>query len=270
MTRFWALFLMLIASAHAASNVPSSQTGGTATLTVMLPGDVPLELVKIPAGTFTMGSAPDPEAAYKNPHEAPRHPVVVGNDFYMGKYEVTQKQWFAVMGTNTSDHKGDDNCPVENVSWNDCRKFIAKLNALKRGKFRLPAEAEWEYACRAGTQTRWPFGDGPELLKNYAWYDGNSTKTTHAVGGRLPNALGLYDMLGNVGEWCEDDWHDQYAGAPAVAVVWIDGAKRGPFRVIRGGSYDSPAAYCRPAARYSYYAPSSHFGSWGLRVVMTK
>jgi len=163
-----------------------------------------MEFVLIPAGTFTMGSPDSDSNAYD--HEKPAHQVTISEPFYMGKYEVTQAQWKAVMGENPSRFKGDDH-PVENVSWEDVQQFIQKLNA-KEGKeaCRLPTEAEWEYAARAGTTTIYSFGNNASQLGNYAWYDENSGNTTHPVGDKPPNPWGLYDMHGNVWEWVQD-WY---------------------------------------------------------------
>ena len=136
----------------------------------------------------------------------------------MGKYPVTQKQWKKVMGNNPSNFKGEDR-PVESVSWEDVQEFVKKLNE-KEGtdKYRLPSEAEWEYACRAGTQTRYSFGDDESKLNEYAWYDKNSGSETHPVGQKKPNSWDLYDMHGNVWEWVQDRWHDKYKGAPSMVV----------------------------------------------------
>jgi formylglycine-generating enzyme required for sulfatase activity len=158
-----------------------------------------MEFVKIPAGEFQMGSE---EHSCGNPV----HRVNIPEAFYMGKYPVTQKQWKAVMGNNPSHFKGDDR-PVEYVSWYDVLGFVEKLNELEgTDKYRLPSEAEWEYACRAGTTTRYSFGDSEAKLRKYGWYDGNSRRETHPVGKKKPNPWGLYDIHGNVWEWCQDKW----------------------------------------------------------------
>ena len=211
---------------------------------------VTLELVAIPGGTFWMGS-PDGEGE-KDEH--PRHQVTVA-PFYMGKYPVTQAQWQAVMGNNPSRFKGADR-PVENVSWNGCQEFMQKLNATVEThgraslQFRLPTEAEWEYACRAGSETIWHFGDDPAQLGKYAWFDKNSDSETHSVGQLQPNAFGLYDMHGNVREWCADTWHKSYDGAPTDGSAWErrDSDWR-MLRVLRGGSRYSDAESLRCAVR---------------------
>ncbi len=160
----------------------------------------PLELILIPAGTFMMGS-PDNEKD-RDDGEGPQHKVTISNDFYLGKYPVTQAQWEAVMGNNPSHFKGNPNHPVKCISWHYCQKFIDRLNGMGIGKFRLPTEAEWEYACRGGTTTRFYWGDDLDYkdIEKYAWFSKNSGGTTHEVGLKESNAFGLYDMSGNVFE----------------------------------------------------------------------
>jgi formylglycine-generating enzyme required for sulfatase activity len=170
------------------------------------------------------------------------HRVRISEPFYLGKYEVTQAQWEAVMGTNPSRFKGNPHRPVEQVSWEDVQEFITRLNTQEGWEVcRLPTEAQWEYAARAGTTTEW-YGDVGAI----AWYAGNSDKKTHAVGQQLPNAWGLYDMLGNVWEWCQDGQRT-YTAATAVDPIGPTGA--GAFRVIRGGSWGYPARVVRAAYR---------------------
>jgi formylglycine-generating enzyme required for sulfatase activity len=206
-----------------------------------------LELVLIPAGEFLMGSPDSDKDAVAD--EKPQHRVRITKPFYLGKYLVTQEQWEAVMGSSPSLIMGPKN-PVESVSWNDCQQFLDKLNAKSAagvGKFQLPSEAQWEYACRAGSKTRYCFGDHASKLSEYAWYDANSGNTTHPVGEKKPNAWGLYDMHGNVWEWCQD-WHDggDYAKSPTDDPT---GLATGSYRVLRGGSWDFPARDCRSANR---------------------
>ena len=187
--------------------------------------------------------------------EKPVHKVTITKPFYMGKYEVTQEQWEAVMGSNPSNFKGAKN-PVEQVSWEDCEKFIGKLKEKVSGRdFRLPTEAEWEYACRAGSTTDYCYGDGDESLDEYAWYYGNSESKTHPVGQKKANAWGLYDMHGNVWEWCSD-WYGDYADG---AVSDPKGPESGSARVLRGGSWGGNARDCRSACRHSYdpFAPAT-------------
>jgi len=216
---------------------------------LILPGGVIMEFVKIPAGEFMMGSPGGLFKVEKGRYsdEGPVHRVTIPQPFWMGKYEVTQAQWQAVMGNNPSYFEGDHNS-VEQVSWNDCQEFLKKVNArIANANLRLPSEAEWEYACRAGSTTRFCFGDSDSQLGDYAWYTSNSGKQTHPVGQKRPNAWGLYDMHGNVWEWCEDWYHDSYNGAPSDGSAWVSPA--GTFRVLRGGSWLDVDYYCRSASR---------------------
>ncbi|KAF5430766.1 Formylglycine-generating enzyme, partial [Candidatus Methanophagaceae archaeon] len=196
--------------------------------------------------------------------EKPVHKVKIKNPFYLGTYLVTQAEWKAVMGDEPSDFKGDD-LPVERVSWDKVQEFIKKLNE-KEGtdKYRLPSEAEWEYACRAGTTTKYSFGDSESELGKYAWYGENSGDKTHPVGQKKPNPWGLYDMHGNVWEWVQDKWHGNYDGAHT------DGSAResgdGAYRVVRGGSWFNTARSCRSAIR-PYDAPGNRFNTLGFRLL---
>ncbi|MEW6238721.1 MAG: formylglycine-generating enzyme family protein [Candidatus Omnitrophota bacterium] len=237
-------------------------------ITINIPGlpsgAKPLEIVLIPAGTFTMGS-PNGEPG-RNTNEGPQHQVTITKPFYMGKYEVTQAQWQAVMGANPSNFKGN-NLPVENVSWDDCQNFLYYINKLGQGTFRLPTEAEWEYACRAGTTTRFYWGDDPSYtqIKDYAWYDGNNSPSgTKEVGLKLPNAFGLYDMSGNVWEWCQD-WYGSYSSASQIDPA---GANSGLNRVLRGGFWEINAWSCRSAHRYNETPDVWHI-FFGFRLVRT-
>lgn len=190
-----------------------------------IPNRIGMELVWIPPGSFMMGS----ENGESN--EKPAHQVTIREGFYMGKYEVTQAQWQQVMKANPSNFK-DDSLPVETISWIDAKKFIEKLNEMNDGfAYRLPSEAEWEYACRAGTT-----GDYAGNLDSMAWHKDNSSKQTHPVGQKQANAFGLYDVHGNVWEWCEDVWHKNYNGAPTDGSIWSSGGNSS-YRVIRGGSW---------------------------------
>lgn len=222
---------------------------GSGEETSMLPGDVPLEMVWIADGTFMMGRYSDEEASYSS--EDLQHQVTISSGFWLGKHEVTQAQWEAVMGNNPAGFPGA-NRPVERVSWNDVQAFITALNTHTGESFRLPTEAEWEYACRAGTGTRFYWGDDLSYTEigNYAWYWDNCDFQTHEVGGKLPNAWGVYDMSGNAWEWCEDDWHPDYTGAPSDGRAWVD-SPRGSSCVIRGGGWNYFASRCRSANRDS-------------------
>jgi formylglycine-generating enzyme required for sulfatase activity len=246
-----------------------------------------MEFVLVRAGKFVMGSTEADERRWNKflakynlnanhmSRERPAHEVTIGAPFYLGKYPVTQGEWTAVMGSNPSYFKGDDRLPVEQVSWNDCQEFIAKLNARKDGYvYRLPSEAEWEYACRAGTtgdyageldEMGW-YGDnsGDKRLDAYqAWRDSGCGASkyyetflkpndcrTHAVGEKRPNGFGLYDMHGNVWEWCQDRYHENYNGAPTDGREWESGSDN--RRVVRGGSWLVSAGNCRSANRYRF------------------
>jgi formylglycine-generating enzyme required for sulfatase activity len=216
-----------------------------------------IEMVYIPPGEFMMGS----ENGEKN--EQPVHRVTISQAFYIGRYEVTQAQWKEVMGNNPSRFKGD-NLPVESVSWEDAQSFIQKLNQMNDGyAYRLPTEAEWEYACRAGTT-----GDYAGDLDSMAWYSANYGGKTHPVGTKQPNGFGLYDMHGNVWEWCQD-WYDAsyYASSPASDP---QGPGSGKYRVLRGGSWNYVATFLRSAFRYRTTPDlrSSHYYDYdGFRVV---
>lgn len=225
-----------------------------------------VEFVLIPAGRFEMGSLSDENNWYKN--EKPAHTVHIGKAFYLGKFLITQKQWLEVTGSTPSKFAGEDR-PADRVSWNDAQEFITKLNE-KEGtdKYRLPSEAEWEYACRAGKATRYSFGDNESELGEYCFY-GNSDAGSHPVGQKKPNPFGLYDMHGNLWEWMQDLYFDSYEDAPA------DGSAREAtvlpsrvMRVVRGGSWQTSAAGCRSASRY-YYPPVARRNSSriGLRLL---
>ena len=223
---------------------------------------VSLEMVWIAPGTFQMGCVSGKDCYFG---EKPVHEVTISKGFYLGKYEVTEGQWEAVMGSNPSYYEGVD-LPVENVSWNDVQEFIGHLNvAVGSELYRLPTEAEWEYACRAGTSTRWSFGNNESQLSDYAWYsDNNSPKGTKAVGGKLPNAWGLYDMHGNIREWVQD-WYgkDYYRVSQSVDPM---GPSSGAARVVRGGYFDNYARLVRSANR-GYASPGSRAGDIGFRLL---
>ena len=216
---------------------------------VDLGNGVKLQMVLIPAGEFLMGS---PDSEQETTDREPQHRVRITRPFYLGKYLVTQEQWEAVMSNNPSHFKGPKN-PVENVSWHDCQQFLDKLNAKSRsggGKFVLPTEAQWEYACRAGSMTQYCFGDDESGLGDYAWYGANSGDMTHPVGQKKPNAWGLYDMHGNVWEWCEDWYDGDYYGKSATDDP--TGPITGSSRVSRGGGWHSPAWFCDSVLRYCF------------------
>jgi formylglycine-generating enzyme required for sulfatase activity len=192
-----------------------------------------MDFCRIPAGTFLMGK------------QGKQHQVTLTKDFYMARYPVTQALWQAIMGNNPSHFKGE-NHPVETVSWKDAQKFITKLNERTgESRYRLPTEAEWEYACRSGSSGTYCFGDGESLLGRYAWDCSNSNSKTHPVGEKKPNAWGLYDMHGNVREWCQD-WYKEYSPGSVIDPV---GPSSGTSRVNRGGGWYLDAGYCRSAYR---------------------
>jgi formylglycine-generating enzyme required for sulfatase activity len=219
---------------------------------------VNIEILAIKGGTFLMGS---PANEVGRDDSETQHQVSVSN-FYIGKYEVTQAQWKAIMGNNPSRFKGDD-LPIENVSWNDVQEFLQKLNEKTGKSFRLPTEAEWEYAARGGTRSRNYFYAGGNTLNKMAWFMDNSNKTTHSVGSKQPNELGIYDMSGNVWEWC-NDWYskDYYSKSPQSNPT---GTASGSGRVRRGGSWGLVDSGCHVAFR-SYDTPGSHNYFIGFRL----
>ena len=229
-----------------------------ATKTVDLGGGVKLELVWCPPGTFTMGSL-----------MAERR-VTLTKGFWVGKYEVTQRQWQAVMGKNPSRSKNAvPDAPVDSVSWDDCQTFLKKLNARLAGKlpeectYRLPTEAEWEYAARGGALSKGFTYSGSDNAGEVAWYDDNSDGKTHPVGEKKPNELGLFDMSGNVWEWCQDWYGDYLLGA----VTDPTGPRTGQFRVCRGGGWNFIARFCRSAYCFSC-TPAYSYYFLGLRVAL--
>jgi len=244
-----------------------------------------MKLVLIPSGTFMMGSPESEEKRFR--HEL-QHEVALGNDHYLGVHQVTQAQYQKVIGDNPSYFRGDtlaehqpqtggmvrevdsSNHPVESVSWEDAVMFCNRLSKLPEEKkagrvYRLPTEAEWESACRAGTKTSFSFGESSMSLGDYAWYDENSNGQTHPVGEKTPNAWGLYDMQGNVWEWCSD-WYGDY---PKNSVTDPVGAKKGSHRVLRGGCWGSLAAHCRSAFRDAGYPLLRNYGLNGFRVALS-
>jgi len=218
-----------------------------------------MEFVLIPAGEFLMGSIDRLE------EERPVHKVRISRPFYLGKYAVTQAEWEAVVGNDASRFKGDLNRPVEMVSWEDVKKFIRWLEARGVERYRLPTEAEWEYACRAGSTTIYSFGNNSNQLGEHAWYEANADGQTHPVGQLKPNAWGLYDMHGNVYEWVQD-WYGEY---PAEAVTDPQGPSSpssDPDRVNRGGCWQHDAWSCR-SARRGRLTPDSRRDNLGFRLL---
>ena len=225
---------------------------------------IKMEFVRVPAGVFFMGSQDYEEGSSK---EKPRHEVHITKPFYLGKYEVTQRQWLAVMGTEHPSNFSSPDRPVDEVSWNDVQLFIQKLNELEReGSYRLPTEAEWEYAARAGSETAYSFGDNSKSkpLTEYAWYELNAEKQSHPVGTLQPNAWGLYDMHGNISEWVQDLYgKNYYAISPKEDPM---GPATGRKRVVRGGSWIHQAYSCRSAFR-GYFSADYTDSDFGFRIV---
>ncbi|MBI3271058.1 MAG: SUMF1/EgtB/PvdO family nonheme iron enzyme [Planctomycetes bacterium] len=218
--------------------------GAGVVITIELGGGVKLDLVPIPAGDFPMGSEKG------GSDERPVHEVTLTRPFELGKFEVTQEQWQAVMGANPSHFKAPRN-PVEQVSWEDCQRFVARVNqTVPGGGFRLPTEAEWEYACRAGGTTEYSFGDDAARLGDYSWFDKNSGSMTHPVGQKRANTWGLCDMHGNVWEWCSDGYDAEFYGGPQAARDPSGPVDRGASRVLRGGSWNYDASGHRAALRF--------------------
>lgn len=212
-------------------------------------------MVYVQGGTFTMGATSE-QGSDTESDEKPTHQVTLSS-YYIGRTEVTQELWEAVMGSNPSKFTGNRK-PVENVSWNDCKTFISKLNSITGKNYRFPTEAEWEFAARGGTKSKGYKYSGSNTLGNVAWYDDNSGSTTHEVGTKSPNELGLYDMSGNVWEWCSD-WYGNYSSSSQTNPT---GASSGSFRVSRGGCWINFARYCRSSNRSSDVPPyrSSYLG----------
>ena len=241
--------------------VPSNTISDDA-ITIPVKDGICIEMVKVEGGTFMMGATS--EMKNPNSNEKPVHQVTLTNDYYMGKYEVTQALWQAVMGSNPSEYKGD-NLPVETVSWNDCQKFISKLNSLTGRMFRLPTEAEWEYAARGGKESRGYQYSGSSNISDVAWYDENSGSKTHPVGTKQANELGIYDMTGNVWEWCSD-WYSSYSSSSQTNPT---GSDSGSARVSRGGGWFNDASYCRLSVRF-YYTPDFRLDILGLRLALSE
>ncbi len=228
-----------------------------------------MEFVYVPGGCFQMGCGRFDTECYDD--EKPRHKICL-DGFWMGRYEVTQTQWKKIMENSPSSFKGADH-PVEGVSWNDAQAFLQKLNTprpfpLPSRGFRLPTEAEWEYACRAGTQTVYSFGDNQNQLGTYAWYSENSGGETHSVGQKQQNAFGLYDMHGNVYEWVADTWHDNYNGTPVDGKVWgnLGDVKE---KLIRGGAWSNLPSNTRCSVRDGN-APDDFSSNIGFRVAVSR
>ena len=232
----------------------ASYSNGTLTV-----NGIKYNMVWVDGGTFRMGATSEQGSEISD--EKPVHSVTLSG-YYIGKTEVTQALWQAVMGSNPSYFEGDD-LPVEQVSWDDCQEFIRKLNSLTGQNFRLPTEAEWEFACRGGNNSRGYKYSGSNYIDNVARYDGNSGDKTHPVATKSPNELGIYDMSGNVWEWCADWYGDYSSGRQTNPKGPYDGSNR----VFRGGSWFINAGRCRSSDRGSYH-PTFRFYGLGLRLAL--
>jgi len=250
----------ITAEARSSGNSGGGSSGGGG----IAPPGLNIEMVDVRGGTFTMGCTPEQGSDCRDNEKPPRS--VSLSDFSIGKYEVTQAQWKAVMGSNPSRFQGCDDCPVEKVSWNDVQEFIQKLNAQTGKTYRLPTEAEWEYAARGGSQSQGYQYAGGNNLDEVAWHGGNSGSKTHKVGSKAPNELGIYDMSGNVWEWCSD-WYGDYT---PEAQTNPTGPNSGSFRVLRGGSwYFNYALYFRSAYR-DFFNPNLASSIIGFRLVVLR
>jgi eukaryotic-like serine/threonine-protein kinase len=237
-------------------------------------GESSIDLIEVAPGSFTMGS---PNTFFS---EDPAHEVTISHRYGFGKYPITQGQWRIVMGTNPSRFASTDDHPVETISWSDAVDFCRELSNTIGREVRLPTEAEWEYACRAGTlgdfffSPNGPFTDETGVpselrraLGNFAWFDSNSVGGPHQVGLKRPNPWGFHDLVGNLWEWCEDNWHNDYVGAPTNGAAWIDDANSRRLRCVRGGAWDMNAFRCRSCYR-SWEHEEIATDRIGLRIVI--
>jgi len=243
------------------------QVPPAAKLSNRIANSIGTELILIPAGEFMMGSPDNASGAAS--YEKPQHRVQITKPFYLGAYPVTQAEYKRVIRKNPSHFQGDAQRPVEQVAWDDAQEFCCRLSEREGATYRLPTEAEWEYACRARSSGLWCFGEYAGLLEQYAWYDENSGTTTHPVGQKQPNAWGLYDMHGNVWEWCSDWWDaEYYKQIAAKAAVDPAGPTRGSLRVLRGGSWYDVASCCRASYRF-WFEPGLRYYCLGFRLLRT-
>ena len=250
-------------------------------ITVELPGGATMEMVWIPPGTFLMGSPEDEPG--NQPNEGPQHEVTISQGFYLGKHELTQGQWASVMDTQPwighSVIREGSNFPAEWISWEDAQAFIHRLNVTAGDSlYRMPTEAEWEYACRAGTTTAWSFGDDESVMGTYAWFKGNTSDMgewyTREVGQKLPNPWGLCDMHGNVLEWTQDWAMREYTTGSQVdpiqaepTVVVAPGTDDTPARILRGGMRLFYSSGCRSAFRFHQFSPTDPGHLTGVRIL---
>lgn len=262
MLKGWSRFgwlLMFSSACVAVEPTAPPLTSARKVASVELGHGVTMRFVLIAPGSFTMGSDPN----FSDGDETPAHKVILTEPFYFGVCEVTQAQWTAVMGANPSRFKGEA-LPVENVDWDDCQRFMASLGRITRRVFRLPSEAQWEYACRAGTSDRWYFGNDETKLPSVAWEVTTAGGCTHEVATRSANPWGLYDLYGNVWEWCSDYYASHY---PAGEVTNPTGPDFGAARVLRGGGWGDDSTQMRSGYRNSM-GPDQHNAGTGLRCVM--
>lgn len=224
---------------------------------------VHIEMVRIPSGRLALGSPTNETGRQEN--ESPISEVNIPA-FYMAKFVVTQEQWVTIMGSNPAIFRENLQAPVESISWLEAQDFCRKLAARSQHFYRLPSESEWEYACRASTNTAYHFGDSPAQLADYAWFADNANKRSQPVGQKVPNPWGLYEMHGGVWEWCEDIWHDNFNGAPADGSAWID--SNSSRRVRKGGSWSNQSKQCRSASR-EWHWQSDRYNDIGFRVAIS-
>lgn len=264
-----AFFWMALAKAQEVQRAAAEELGTPLTTEVDCGNGVKLPLILIPAGRFLMGSPPGEEGRFRN--EGPQHEVTISRPFYMGRFPVTQVQWGAVMARNRSRFKGD-NLPIEKVPWEKACEFCRKLSVTNGREHRLPTEAEWEYACRAGSAGRFCCGHSDSILGQYAWYDTNSGGETHPVGQKKPNAWGLYDMHGNVWEWCHDYYAKKYYGeSPSSNPTGLSHSYWRDIwhgHVVRGGSWHVNPTRCRSSYRNGEYTVDLEATN-GFRVVVS-
>ena len=247
-------------SGQSSSGANGGKTSGKSLIPITVDG-ITFNMVKVEGGTFTMGATAEMEEPFD--WEKPTHQVTLSS-YYIGETEVTQALWKAVMGSNPSFWQGDD-LPVEQVSWGDCQEFIRKLEEMTKRWFSLPTEAQWEFAARGGNKSRHTQYSGSSNIDEVAWYDGNSGGKTHPVKTKKANELGIYDMTGNVWEWCQD-WYGSYSSGAQTNPT---GATSGTDRVGRGGSWGGDARCCRSSYR-NYIAPDYRIYGLGFRLVLSE
>jgi len=261
-SKWCSIFVFILGCASGSTDLPPITTQGS-----VIANSIGMKLVAIPAGHFMMGCSPDDSQC--KPDEQPVHPVRITKSFYLGQYPVTQGQYKELMGGNPSKFQLLEgclhDCPVETISWDDAQEFLKKLSVREKRKYRLPTEAEWEYAARAGTTTKYYWGNN--VNGDYLWYNENSVYKTHPVGNKKPNSFGLYDMLGNVFQWCYDGYDAKfYARSPEADPHGVDRPAYNQ-RTLRGGSWYYAADEARVSSRYP--SPANHPDTFnGFRVVL--